>query len=394
MPAKSKRKIVDLTDGRCQSLYDFRNTEESLVAGEYYDKRVPGLFLRVGRRAVTWYFRADHRSGGKHIVTSKTLGRFPETGINSAREQAKVLLGRVANRDVIPSKRNGTKFGEAFEQYINYLTLKAEAKGKRAAWAYNVKALGDKIMLPKWSGWTLAQMSAKPDVVADWHLTVVKSNGPVSANHCARIMRAIYRRAAKRDRSLKSGDLPTSAVDMAHEKREQKGLKITAAEFRKWKAANDALAPIKRSYHLVNLLTGARPGELAKVKWSGVDLENRVLVISSSAKMDNAIEVPMSDEIIKALPKQRRAPHDLVWEGVWNNRQRDALPAKGHALRRVYKTVAADHVKVPDDISAVLLGHQPEGMSAQYLLRWARINGPAVIEAQAAISKKIVSLLG
>lgn len=393
------RRIVDLTDAYCQSLHDFRNTkhpafhEHTAIHGEFYDARVPGLFLRVGPRAVTWYYRNDHRDHGKHIVVSKTLGQFPDVGINSAREEARILVGRVAARDAPPSKRNGTKFGDAFAAYLDYLTTKAETKGKAARWAYNVRCLGDQIMLPKWSGWTLAEMSAKPAEVADWHKAVVKTNGPVSANHCARIVRAIYRRQAKRDRSLNSANLPTSGVDMAHEKREQKGLKITAAEFRKWKAAVDVLAPIKRSYHTVNLLTGARPGELARVKWSDVDMENRVLTIGN-AKMGSAIEVPLTNEIIKALPKPRRAPDDLVWAGCWNNRLRDGLPIHGHGLRRTYKTVASDHCGIPDDISAVLLGHQPEGMSAQYLLRWARINGPAVIEAQAAISKKIMSLLG
>jgi integrase len=85
---------------------------------------------------------------------------------------------------------------------------------------------------------------------------------------------------------------------------------------------------------------------------------------------------------------------DLIFPGARHNPTRDNLPAFGHALRRTFKTIATDHCKVPDDISAMLLGHVPEGMSQRYLLRWARASGPAIVGAQAKISRKIVSLLG
>lgn len=69
------------------------------------------------------------------------------------------------------------------------------------------------------------------------------------------------------------------------------------------------------------------------------------------------------------------------------------MPCIGHALRRTYKTIATDHCGVRDDISAALLGHVPEGTSQKYLIRWARVSGPAIIKAQATISKAITALL-
>ena len=69
------------------------------------------------------------------------------------------------------------------------------------------------------------------------------------------------------------------------------------------------------------------------------------------------------------------------------------LPCIGHALRRTYKTIATDHCGVPDDISAALLGHVPEGMSQKYLIRWARTSAPAILKAQATISRTIMQLL-
>jgi len=43
----------------------------------------------------------------------------------------------------------------------------------------------------------LVELANSPDVVADWHVDVTKTNGPVSANHCARVVRAAYKRAGR-----------------------------------------------------------------------------------------------------------------------------------------------------------------------------------------------------
>jgi hypothetical protein len=66
-----------------------------------------------------------------------------------------------------------------------------------------------------------------------------------------------------------------------------------------------------------------------------------------------------------------RGPDDFIFAGCQfiQARNRTELPAIGHVLRRTYKTIATDHCGVPDDISAALLGHVPEGMSQKYLIR-------------------------
>jgi hypothetical protein len=67
---------------------------------------------------------------------------------------------------------------------------------KPPRWHDNVKRLGDKIILSKFGKWTLVEMANNPDVVDDWHKKVTKDHGPVSANHCARVIRATYKRRA------------------------------------------------------------------------------------------------------------------------------------------------------------------------------------------------------
>ena len=125
----------------------------------------------------------------------------------------------------------------------------------------NVAKLGERILLPRWTGFTLAEMSERPDDVEDWHRAAAKEHGPTSANHAARVLRALYRRRAKRDLALSKVNLPTAAVEMHAERRAQKGM--TVADFPSWFAAWKAIeSPVRRAYAMVNLLTGARPGSL------------------------------------------------------------------------------------------------------------------------------------
>ena len=257
-------------------------------------------------------------------------------------------------------------------------------------------------------------MGERPDAVADWHKATVKRHGATSANHCARIIRAMYRRRAGLDRTLNVAFLPTSGVRLAKEKGEQKGM--MAAAFPAWFAAWSRIPnATRRGYHLACLLTGARPGELARTCWRDYDAKAHVLTIGE-AKAGNTIEIPTTPEIEAAIKLAAtdstivykshgkefvhkktvaRGSDDFIFAGCQfiQARNRTELPAIGHALRRTYKTIATDHCGVPDDISAALLGHVPEGMSQKYLIRWARTSGPAILDAQAKISRTIMQLL-
>ena len=126
--------------------------------------------------------------------------------------------------------------------------------------------------------------------------------------------------------------------------------------------------------------------------------------IPTTPEIEAAIKIAATDSTIIYKSHGRdfvhkktvaRGPDDFIFAGCQfiQARNRSELPAIGHALRRTYKTIATDHCGVPDDISAALLGHVPEGMSQKYLIRWARMSGPAIIEAQRTISRTITALL-
>jgi integrase len=204
-----------------------------------------------------------------------------------------------------------TKFETAFSAYIDYLKAKAETKGKPPRWYDDVKKLGDRIILPEFAKWSLVEMSDNPDAITDWHKRITKKHGPVSANHCARVVRATYKRAARRNRALPV-PLPTSAIDWNDETPSQKALAFKA--FPAWLAAwCDIDSAIRQAYHLTGLLTGARPGELARRHWRDYSDTERTLIIGK-AKAGKDIVIPITDEIVAALKMARADAEALEFE--------------------------------------------------------------------------------
>ena len=132
--------------------------------------------------------------------------------------------------------------------------------------------------------------------------------------------------------------------------------------------------------------------------WRAKGHGRKRLLTIGDAKAGNDIPIPLTPAILDASKLATKAapdhePGDLIFPGCAQVAHREQLPTRGHALRRTFKTIATAHCKVPDDVSAFLPGHVPEGMSQKYLLRWALSSGPAIREAQATISRELVRLL-
>jgi integrase len=390
---KAPRKYVTITDAYIEALGDF--TIEKIV----WDTNARGLRLRAGRHRVTWTYYRQHRDHGKRTTTAKRLGHWPAMKTAQAREEALIRAGENAAGHREPGKREALKFSDAFAAYLVHLTRQAEKRSKPPTWRKAVEGFGNQLLLPRWGTRSLADMSNAPALVADWHVEVTDKNGPIIANRCAQIIRAVYARAARRAQPPLPTRLPTAAVEFNSEKARQVG--IAFDQFGAWrKAWSEIPHPAHRAYHLCGLLTGARPGELLRLRWADLDLRKRSLVIRN-AKAGNDISIPISSAIARALKlardaaRERERPSDrespFVFFGC-TKAERDALRVKGNGLRHTYRTVAAD-CEVDDLISHFLLGHAPAGISQRYVVKLILSSGPAMREAQRKISARIMALL-
>jgi integrase len=380
-------------------------THEHIIAlrefeerGLFPDRTVQGLFLRIGDKSTSWLYKKWQRTKGRRKSVERTLGHWPAMQPPAARAEALKAAGEFASGTPIVGKADAVTFAAAFARYLEHLSAKAAKMGKPDRWRYNVEKLG-KIMLPQWGSWTLADMAKRPDIVADWYSGQYKKT-PASAGHCGRIIRAIYRREAKRDIHL-PGRLPTSAIEFEGYKPSQVALDF--GDYPAWRAKWDKIeSQVERGYHLFCLLTGARPGEAARMSVNDIDLERRMCVIRKAKGGGRDIYIPMSNEIVYALAMAANAevtPHhevkrtDLLFPGCMQVSARADLPIRGQKLRHSWRAVCAD-LEIDGLISHFLLGHAPKGISQEYIPILILQNGPGMKAAQAKISKRIFKLLG
>jgi integrase len=361
---------------------------------------------------------------GTRLVHYKTLGTLGEMDWKAARTEAKIFAGQVAADKAPAGKRAARKFGEAFEAYMGRLKEKAEAKGKPARWHANVVKLYRDYLKPQWENWSLVDMSNDPRAVAAWYVKLAK-RVPTTAAHCARLIRACYKAELDFDRTLPAA-LPTSGIKLGTIQ-VQTEKAMGADGFPAWRTAWDKIEnQTLRGYHLAGLLTGCRPGELARVRKGDFDpnahtltLRNikskgdqvRDLTIPTTPQIEYAIRLAVSAPVptitlsgLKGMkPGEKRVVQrprhgevlipDLIFPGCRQAPARSNLPTSGHAFRHTYKSLATT-LSVPDMLSSILLGHAIPGISGRYISEIAVVRSAELREAQEKISTHMFKLLG
>jgi hypothetical protein len=333
MPTISRSKTPTTVKPRRFSDANIEAMLEFELSGVFRDTGVIGLRLRIGARRNSWFFFKEHRKFGTRSTTCRILGHWPAMNVVNARKEALKIAGRIAADRGEPGKRSAAKFADAMTEYVSHLERQSERRGKPARWAGKVRSLSRLYLSPKWGKWPLAEMSGSPAAVRDWHIQVTKDAGPTTANRCVQTMRACYKHAAKLNRSLPVA-LPTSAVIMNVERPSQKALAFE--DFPTWFEAWQKIeSPVRRAYHLFCLLSGCRPGEVARLRWIDIHDNEQTLTVPN-AKAGADIVLPISPEIAYAIRMARDAAKDgadLVFPGLSYIDHRDAgLPMKGNAL--------------------------------------------------------------
>lgn len=395
MAKKKGRLYKRLSDAYVQRQSEFARlgvlTDFSDAGPIVWCDRVPGFHVRFGRHRTTWIYQREHRLHGKRSVTYRRLGFHPAMTLTDARKAALVEAGRIAAGRITPGRKQAVKFEAAFADYCAHLEAKAKRKGKPPRWLVNVQSIGNTILLPEYGKWPLADLSAAPGVVRDFHKEVTRDNGPVVANRAMQVLRATYRHAAKLNRQLPPA-LPTSAVLWNTETPAEKGV----LDFKQWAKAWRAIpSPVRRGFTLCCLLLGARRGELARLDWRDIDARSRSLVlrnVKSIGEKRRDVRLPLSVPIVRAIKLARGADDVKVFPGCAHNPVRDALPAYGHALRHAYASVARA-IGIDPLLLKMLMGHSLGSDVTEGYLSRTMLGGPLRV-AQTKISADIVRRLG
>lgn len=372
--ATKSRQFRKLTDRFIEAAIDFGEGEPRV----FWDATVHGLKIRIGRTRHSWtYFRQGRFRGDRYTV-ARRLGFYPSMGVIEARKAALALAGRIAEGKPIIGKRRAVTLDRAAADYI------ADLKKREKKYRF-VESMLRVHLTPAFGKWTLAELSASPAAVRDWH-TKISRDAPVSANRAAVILGTIYWHAKSLDRTLPP-ESPISGVTMNKEKTKQSAMPFD--RFPEWRKAVEALPRVRQGYHRLLLLTGLRGQDLRRMKWSDVDLRTRSIAVVQQ-KTGASFSIPMTAAIAAALKLARPVHDGLIWPGArkWN----DPLPYRGHDLRHTFISVAHD-LSVNEIQVRLLVGHSLSGVHASYLTRMVMEGGPGLRAAQRKISRRMLALM-
>lgn len=267
------------------------------------DSVCPGLSLRVMPTGVkSWCF--VYRFGGKQ--RRMTLGRYPDIDLVSARRIAREWREQLALGND-PFTMREEKIFEQLEKEEHGITveniyhefLEKHAK-KNRRWketeqvftAYILPAMGNKV----------ASTVTRKDVI-DLLDERKKSKGPSSANRTLVALRKMYNWAIERG-ELEANPCSHIKKPVPIQERERVLRKQEIQKF--WSACSNVGYPYGPLCQLL-LLTAQRRSEIASLKWSYIDLEEKIIHIpAANVKAKRGQDVPLSDmavSILQSLPR-------------------------------------------------------------------------------------------
>jgi integrase len=232
-----------------------------------------------------------------------TLGKWPLVTAKLARDNAskaaaKVALGQDPQKQKEEDRRAKTSVGEVIDRY-----LQIKAGDLRPRSLIEVERHLNVHAKPLHS---LAVEHLEPDHVSELLTAIANSSGPIAANRVRASLRAALTWALKNKKTLKAKNLQTNAAGFTDAKDERPRERVLSdAELAAlWsKLGGDDFSAIVR----LLILTAQRREEIGGLKWSEVDLKNKIIRLPADrVKNGNAHTVPMSDAvkaILAAIPK-------------------------------------------------------------------------------------------
>ncbi len=343
---------------------------------ERFDAGAPGLCLRITDRGVkSW--SVYYRLNGKH--QRMTIGTWPGIGVARARDLARQIKDQAKDgTDPKVVREAGVRaaqeeaqntFGALAEKYIN-----RECKGENSDGSPKLKR-GREIeriirreLLPHWQDTLVTDLRKRDAIVLTDAL--VDADKPMAAHKLHEIIKRIFEWAHGRDEidaNPMSGKW--APVNKTPRDRVLSDKEITAI----WQAAEKMGYPTGPFYRLLTL-TGQRLTEVADARWSEIDLEASVWMISASrikSKRDHI--VPLSQtaaSILSALPRFAAGNYVFSTTGgrqpiSGQSRRKARLDElsgvtnwRNHDLRRTVRTGLAA-LGVPEIVSEHILSHGP-----------------------------------
>src|SRR5262245_42071665 len=300
-----------------------------------------GLYFIVQPSGVkSWALRYRRKSDGKAI--KHTIGSYPAITLKAARSKANELRAEIErgadpHGDKILARRRATEVDESFESMARRFVAEHQFR-KNRSWEWAARLLGlvvdlDAKVEPKTcppllvvrdgsrdqrgrrrvslvDRWGTRRLSTitRADVIAA--LDQISADTPIRANRMLAVLGKLFKWAESKGISHAN---PCSNMERAKEQSRDRVL--DDKELRKvWLAAGELGHPWSGIVKLL-ILTGQRRNEIADLRWSEIDLDERALHLPPArTKNGRAHDVPLSASALAIIAGLRRLPDaDLVF---------------------------------------------------------------------------------
>lgn len=325
---------------------------------DYFDTNTPGFCIRVTPNGVK-SFAVMYRHAGR--LRRFTLGTYPRLGLADARQQAQDAL-RNAQRGIDPAAekkaaRQADTFGELAADF-----MERYSKKRKRSWKEDQRII-DVHLLPRFKNVRASEVK-RGDVRS--MLDSIAGDAPIMANRALACIRKIYSWGIENDLVESNPCIGIGRPGVE----KQRDRVLSEKEIKKvWQVADskglDTEAMIK-----LRLLTAQRGGEIARMRWQDMGLEEGWWTIPAEfSKNGLAHRVPLSPAVLRILKIVRADRDESKNEGrkasafVFPNRVRPSehfvgtqkvvervraaagVEFRGHDLRRtVASHMAADGV--------------------------------------------------
>jgi integrase len=162
--------------------------------------------------------------------------------------------------------------------------------------------------------------------------------------------------------------------------------------------------PIRVEFHLINLLSGSRPGALKRARWRDVDVKRRTLdVPRPKGGEKKAFDIPLSRAMLRSLWRARKAGRMMFARQAreWifpstggfghlaeHKEDRATLSHWGGDLRQTYRTIG-QAIGISELDVHLLMNHTLPGVSAGYITR-AKLVPTSLRDAQERLSRSMI----